>query len=235
MSTACVVWLTRARTAPSCPLGARLACLMDFPRPGTSDYGEKDGGSAVPGLLNCPHRTRRPLTHSCAGPQRVKEGSIQCVHECVQARAYDRTVFGAERTRVGDSQAYLYLPGFIQLQAWACLQRKTVPPPDYPPTHCMLHIYQSSVPWAGSHCQARWPHTCLPGGVISQPVVQVHTPPGGFLSSTGAPSKVITTEASDHSFPWVFSYINALHKKERRVSERLRNLPKVAQPVRTRA
>lgn len=96
MSIACVVWLTTAGTAPSCPLGTRHAWLMGLPRPGTSDY-EKDG-SAVLGLLICPHRTRWPPTHSCAGPQRVKEGSIQCMHESVQVPAYDRTVFGAECT-----------------------------------------------------------------------------------------------------------------------------------------
>lgn len=97
VSTACVVWFTTAGTAPSCPLGARHAWLMGIPRPGTSDYGEKNGGSAVPGLLICPQRTRWPPTHSYADPQ-SKEDSIQCVHESVQVPAYDRTVFGAERT-----------------------------------------------------------------------------------------------------------------------------------------
>jgi len=36
--------------------------------------------TAVFGFLNCPHRTRRPPTHSFADLQSPKEGSIYCMH-----------------------------------------------------------------------------------------------------------------------------------------------------------
>lgn len=88
---------------------------------------------------------------------------------------------GPECTRVlGGSQTELYLLGFTQPQAWACLQRKTFPTPRQS-AHWVLHISRSdALGWVTLPGQMA-PHLSS-WGVISQPVV--HTPPGRYLSST---------------------------------------------------
>lgn len=71
-------------TAPYRPFGEPPACLTGLPRPDTSGYyGEKGFGwvgTAVFGLLKCPHGTRRPPTQSFADLQRSKKGSTYCMH-----------------------------------------------------------------------------------------------------------------------------------------------------------
>lgn len=181
MSTASVVWFTTAGTAPSCPLGARPAWLVGLPRPGSSDYGEKDKGCAVLGLPDCPHRTP---THQPTALQVHRELRKVVFSVCINLDSPlppTGECFGTECTegRVGLNPIFTSLALLNLRLGLACRGKhshlQTIRP-----------LNATRLPIIGALGRVILPGQMAPHlsswGIISQPVV--HTPPGGFLSST---------------------------------------------------